>query len=67
VFPEGSRTVFQLQSFLRQHPARRVLAQGGTERSRALIERFPRLRERLHQRAGLLSAASSRCSRSLAA
>jgi ABC-type branched-subunit amino acid transport system ATPase component/ABC-type branched-subunit amino acid transport system permease subunit len=33
----------------------------------SMLERFPRLRERLHQRAGILSAASSRCSRSRAA
>jgi len=58
--PTGSAQVLSPPSFSRrsaQHPARRVTCARRYPRakSRALIERFPRLRERLHQRAGLLS------------
>ena len=54
--PEG-RQVFPELSVLRQPPARRLSrATADTRRDvEALLQRFPRLRERLQQRAGLLS------------
>ena len=53
--PEG-RQVFPELSVPRQPATRRIPAAGRRRRAHgAVLDRFPRLRERLHQRAGLLS------------